>query len=325
MRILEISRIGLFKSLLPDSTKWIRWGASLTANEPVQPERLSIRTLNQVLRQLSSDRFDLLVLPAMHTNHHHDQSFLKLGVKMAAKSVSHSPIAIHLLNRMIVRSYRHIILDINDTTEFCKETMNLFPRYDMYFKRELDISSDIVDSGAARAKPISLFVPDDRLQSNMASKDIDVFFAGNICSNARKKAIQELQYLRDSGFIVYIPADRLSYQEYLRNLSRSWIVLSPEGYGWDCYRHYEAGFAGSVPLINYPSYRRNLFFREGIHCVYYNADTECVANKVRALLKNKADLLRIGAEARRHVLRYHTRSGVARSILERVTGADSWV
>ena len=38
MRVLEISRFGLFKSLQPDDTEWIRWGSSLTADEPMQPE-----------------------------------------------------------------------------------------------------------------------------------------------------------------------------------------------------------------------------------------------------------------------------------------------
>jgi hypothetical protein len=38
MRVLEASRLGVFKGLLPDETEWIRWGSSLTADEPGHPE-----------------------------------------------------------------------------------------------------------------------------------------------------------------------------------------------------------------------------------------------------------------------------------------------
>jgi hypothetical protein len=318
MRILEISRVGLLKSLLPDSTKWIRWGGSLTADEPIQPEQCSVQALGQVLRQIAGRQFDLLVLPALHPDHHHDQSLLKIGTKVMAKGAVGMPFVSRILGQLPIKKTRYIIIDINDTTQICDRTTKIFPHYEVYFKRELDFSLRDANYPQLRTKPISLFLPDERPKIETISKDIDVFFAGTICNDVRRKAVDELQSLHDSGFSIYFPKEKLSYQEYIKNLSRSWIVLSPEGHGWDCYRHYESGFAGSVPLINYPSYRREIFLKEGVHCIYYDSRKESVADKVRVLLQNKADLLRIGAEARRHILRYHTRAGVARSILEQL-------
>ena len=49
VRVLEISRFGLFKALMPESTHWICWGRSLTADEPVQPEEPSLALLARTL------------------------------------------------------------------------------------------------------------------------------------------------------------------------------------------------------------------------------------------------------------------------------------
>ena len=74
MRVLEVSRLGLFKGLNPDETEWIRWGSSLTADEPVRPETPSMGLLARTLSRIRRREFDLIVLPAIHPEHVHNQS-----------------------------------------------------------------------------------------------------------------------------------------------------------------------------------------------------------------------------------------------------------
>jgi hypothetical protein len=101
-------------------------------------------------------------------------------------------------------------------------------------------------------------------------------------------------------------------------LARSWLVLSPEGYGWDCYRHYESCLAGSVPVINRPRYQRPLFLQDGLHCFYYNPAEPRLSDLLVRLLADKNILVRMAESARQHVLAHHTRAAVARYVANEV-------
>lgn len=47
----------------------------------------------------------------------------------------------------------------------------------------------------------------------------------------------------------YKPEKRVSYEQYLTDLSESCFVLSPRGHGLDCYRHWESLLMGAIPII----------------------------------------------------------------------------
>ena len=44
---------------------------------------------------------------------------------------------------------------------------------------------------------------------------------------------------------------KLVYIDYIKNLSNYKFVISPEGNGRDCHRHYEAILCGCIPIIEY--------------------------------------------------------------------------
>ena len=44
---------------------------------------------------------------------------------------------------------------------------------------------------------------------------------------------------------------KLKYGDYIFNLSKFKFVISPEGNGEDCHRHYEALISGCIPIIEY--------------------------------------------------------------------------
>jgi hypothetical protein len=315
MRILEVSRLGLFKGLLPDETEWIRWGTSLTADEAVRPEAPSFGLLTRTLSRIRRREFDLIVLPAIHPDHVHMQSKIKLMSKAMLRNAARVPAIASLVHGLVLRGTRSVIVDVADERHLCGTTLNLFPKFTLYLKRELDSADPREPSVVGRLRSIPLILPDERRIPPPREKDIDVMFAGNIFNEPRKRAVEEARSLAQRGFRVFIPDKPLPYPAFMEALSRAWIVLSPEGEGWDCYRHYESCLAGSVPLINRPSYRRHLYLEDGTHCFYYDADRDSVAERVVALLADKPRLSRMAEEGRRYVLAHHTRPAVARYIL----------
>jgi hypothetical protein len=315
MRVLEISRFGLFKALMPDTTDWVRWGGSLTADEPIQPEKPSLALLARTLSRLRGREFDLIVLPAIHPQHVEDQSRYKLISKAALRGAANVPAVAALLQRFGLRCARHVILDIHDDPRLCETTLRLFPHFALYFKRELALDALPDTPASGKFKPLPLILPNERRIPLCHEKDIDLVFAGRLCNDTRKRAIEAARGLAAQRVRVFIPDRPLEYPSFMEVLGRSWLVLSPEGLGWDCYRHYEACLAGSVPLINLPRFQRHLHLEEGRHCFYYDAERDCVATRVLELLADKSRLVRMSEQGRRHVLANHTRSAIARYML----------
>jgi glycosyltransferase involved in cell wall biosynthesis len=169
----------------------------------------------------------------------------------------------------------------------------------------------------AKIYPISLgcqasegFVPSDR-------KRTDVFFAGAVDhSEARIKGMRVLGRLKGEGYVIDIPGYLHDRGEYLRRASEAYLVLSPQGLGWDCYRHYEAGYVGAVPVMNYPTIRRYQGLRHGVHAFYYGMEEEEeLYGLLKGLLRDKERLVGMGKAAREHVLRYHTWDELVRYVL----------
>src|SRR4029079_6512621 len=85
-----------------------------------------------------------------------------------------------------------------------------------------------------------------------AEKTADIFFTGRVAgsSTVRRRGLAELIALRDNGVRVDIPDNNLPLEDYLARCARAWLTWSPEGYGFDCFRTYEAAICGSVPVIS---------------------------------------------------------------------------
>src|ERR1700754_1886050 len=114
MRVLEVSRLGLFKGLNPDETEWIRWGSSLTADEPVRPETPSMGLLARTRSRIRQREFDGIVLPAIHADHVHNQEKVKLMRKLLLRGSAKPPSVARLVHRFGLRGIRHVVLDVSD-------------------------------------------------------------------------------------------------------------------------------------------------------------------------------------------------------------------
>ena len=225
-----------------------------------------------------------------------------------------------------------IVIDRKDDPD--KIPSHYFPvlrRCRKYYWRELPIkmengflftTSYLQDTSAVRSshifrqhrhkiEPISLGIPwrdsYDRIESD-PPKTIDVFFAGTVKESwVRESGIRLLEELQKEGLNILIaPTPTYSHEEFLKLCAQSWLVWSPEGHGWDCYRHYESCLAHSIPVINYPRVRRYQPLIDQVHAFYYAPEGDDLKRVIRrALATNKTELKRISKEGRDHVMKFH--------------------
>src|SRR5262249_22894590 len=125
-------------------------------------------------------------------------------------------------------------------------------------------------------------------------------------STVRLEGLAELRALSARRPGIVIADARLPFDEYLRTMSRSWLTWSPEGFGWDCIRHYEAAVCQSVPIINRPTIIRHHPLEEGIHAFHYDPDVPgALTAVIEQALANLPRLQEMAIAARNHVARFH--------------------
>ena len=127
-----------------------------------------------------------------------------------------------------------------------------------------------------KLRPISLGLPPRRRDLPRPSSTRRRTSSSPAASKARRpsarRGMREIVALRERGLRIDIAEGRLPPQEFYRRCAQAWIVWSPEGLGWDCFRHYEALGCGSVPLINQPTIERHRPLINGVHALYYDPE-----------------------------------------------------
>jgi hypothetical protein len=145
-------------------------------------------------------------------------------------------------------------------------------------------------------------------------KTADVFFAGQVTLNStvREAGMRQLETLAARGYRIDIARERLPYREFLARCARSWLTWSPEGYGWDCRRHYEAALCRSVPLMSRATIHRHRPLVAGEHGFYYDVEGDGLIRAAEDALADKERLARIAEASRTHVLTHHTYEAICR-------------
>jgi hypothetical protein len=142
------------------------------------------------------------------------------------------------------------------------------------------------------------------------AKTRDVFVAMSIDgrTTVRNEGIQQLRELARNGIVIDFVEQWMSRSEYLERMAKSWLTWSPEGYGWDCFRHYEAPIAYSVPIINSPTIVRSAPLIDGVHAFYYQPDdAQSLSHTIRTALVDKQRLREMAQLARNHIFDHHVR------------------
>ncbi len=232
------------------------------------------------------------------------------------------------------------VIDYEDTPFLRRDDLFLLDRSLLWFKRELPIDHwqvfmrTVHDSVPTRRyrtlaknrrrvekfRPISLgplIDPHRVYPTHPAVKTADIFFAGLIegSSTVRERGLQQLKALQNDGYRIDIPTNRLNREEYLARAAAARLVWSPEGYGWDCFRHYETPLCWSVPLLNTPTIERYQPLEEGVHAVYYDVEGNGLATAAKRALACPEKLTEMAARAREHVIAFHMKDAIAKYVV----------
>ena len=328
-RILEIGRTSCFSQLYPQHTTWVATGPPLTHGKAEPAARLTVATLLSLVHDLRRGAFGLVILPAVDIRYGHDATLAKRLLRRLVALLARNDAIGRISSRWLRLDRAAVaIVDYSDDVRVSYETCALVPGFRAYFKRELYPRQSLqpgekYERFNRRVHPVTLPLPDEAAPvPHDPEKKTDVFFSGGLHGPVREQGVAELHQLAREGYAVDLPAGALSYAEYLQRMCASRIVWSPEGFGWDCYRHYEAAFCGAVPLINRPQDARALPFEDGVQCLYYDPQPGALIAAVKRALQDPSALSQIAGRARELVLARHTRRAVAEYI-ERVVAESS--
>ncbi len=172
----------------------------------------------------------------------------------------------------------------------------------------------------AKLRPISMGIAPEICAQYSAlevPKKTDVFFAGDTTNRPNRIAgLRQLELLAKAGYSIDLVRGKVPREEFFLRCAQAHIVWSPEGFGWDCWRHYEVGLLGSVPLMQSPTIQRYAPLAEDEHALYYFIEGDHLARRIRQALQNKPRLVEMGRAARAHVLRHHTYEALGRYVIE---------
>jgi hypothetical protein len=349
-RILEIGAIPYLWNAFPDTTKFYSSWNDETFESPTHGRHIvSLACLPALRRHLADPSFDLVVVHAPPNSPWSGGAVVRA---MFRRSVLHGNIpafrgfGTELLRGRVAAPL--VVLDLEDSTTIGRCNLFLLDKAALYFKRELPtdhwqvfatVHSRVPTSRfrgrerprerIAKLRPISLGLPFSIAQKLSAlpppdcEKTIDVFFAGRVrnSSTVRQRGLEELLALRDEGYVIDVAEPTLPVGEYLARCSRAHLVWSPEGYGWQCFRTYEAAICGATALCSRQRIERYRPLVEGVHALYYDIEPGQLTRTVRAALENRDRLRAIGAAARKHVQTFHTPAAIAHYIVAEVAGS----
>ena len=341
LRFLEVGDLFLFKWSYPDQTDMVYTGLRDHRQYGDKCRLLTPWTLASVMRRLHAGQYDLVVVHPPLYAPWHPRSFLTV---LKRRPISFSLALFSTLAFGFLRSVRRtplVVTDFADSFGIGAHNFFLFNRCRWFFKRELPADNWLVfyrtghrglptvnfrrkhrfQRYVAKLRPIGVGL-DNRL-ADLGSKlsvpkATDLFFAGQsqFTTSVRTQGMGQLSQLRERGIRVEVPDRFLPPEVYLERMAAAWLVWSPSGLGWECFRHYESAVSGSVPVINMPTIQRYRPLEHGRHCFLYPLEGDGLVRTVLEALRDKRRLEEMAAAARRHVLAHHTHAALCRHVVE---------
>jgi hypothetical protein len=341
LRFLEIGMTPYIKTAFPAQTAFFSTNPRVEAGEHGEP--IGFRRL---IERLRSGEIDLIICQPPALPFWHYQALSRLLFNRRLFTTGFAP------HRMLGTSALRLngrvplaVMDLEDHAHVDWWNFRLLDRATLYFKRELPpdewrlfskTGTATLPSGrfrrsarfrqrAAKFRPLSLGMPPawaPDLPAGPIEKKTDLFFAGNVSGlPVRERGVAELMALAAEGIRVDIPEGRLPRADFYKRCAEAWLIWSPEGYGWDCFRHYEAPACGTVPVQNLPTIRRHAPTHEGEHVFFHGPEEGELARTIRAALSDKERLVKMAAAAKAHMMRHHTGVAIARHVIETTLAA----
>jgi glycosyltransferase involved in cell wall biosynthesis len=110
----------------------------------------------------------------------------------------------------------------------------------------------------------------------------------------------------------------LPHETYLKILSQSLCVVSTYGMGFDTVRYWEIPYSGSVLISRRPRTLIPNNLEEGKHAFFFDNLRE-LKQHVEYIIEDPDTALKIGKEARKFVMKYHSPEARARTIINALT------
>jgi hypothetical protein len=341
-RILEIGNHPLMAEAYPDTTDhWSTEPSSITGPDA---QAVSLTSLPRLARALARPDYDLVVI---QPGGFHPWKLRRIARVLFRRSTLRGEFPYFAgFGQELIRGPVKApiaVWDMADHSFIPRRHAFLVDKATLYFKRELPADHWRVFMGTLhrqapterfrrltkqrqridKLRPISLGLPlglGRRLHTlpHDEQKTSDVFFAGRVdaSSTLRARGLQELLSLRDQGYRIDIPEQPLPLDAFLKRCAKAWLTWSPEGYGYETFRAYEASVCGSVAVVNSPSIERYKPLRDGVHCFYYDVEPGGLARKLMHALSDRNRLHEMARAARELVVTEHTLSALARYIAE---------
>jgi Glycosyl transferases group 1 len=342
LKIVEIGDKPFIKSAFPEETIFFStYAVAPTTDRSTKTFNISLFTIAELRRLLADESVCLIVCHPTFSSPWSPRAISR-AVFSRRLFRGHLPL-IRAFGPQFLRGKHSapvVILDQDDFPLINRWNLFLLKKCALYFKRELPVDrwrvflktvhrhlptyrfrrkrqyEDMIE----KLRPISLGLPlghPEKFPSGV-SKTSDVFFAGRTegSSWVRKTGVEELSKLKQQGINVDFVQGTVARDEFYFRCASSWLTWSPEGYGWDCFRHYEALACGSVPLSNYPTIERHRPLIDGQHAIFYSSDAGSLGPAVGAALADKARLERLAANGRSFVLQHHTPQSLAEYVVE---------
>ena len=345
-KILEIGGVPYMHGAFPRTTDFYSTWTDETVCDPARGRYIvTAAGMPALARKLADPAYDLIVV--------HPGQYAPWSVRAVSRSIfrrsmlSGSTPFFRAFGPQLLRGQTAApmaVLDLDDPAVIDGSNRFLLDKATAYFKRELPTDHWQVFNGTlhwrvptprfrseernreriAKLRPITLGIPFPVMERPLpkpltaAEKTTDVFFAGRVhgSSTVRERGLKELLALRAEGVVVDVPEQPLALDEYLARCARAWMVWSPAGYGWQCFRTSEAALCGSVPLVSRPTIEEYRPLVEGEQVLYHGVEPGGLGRAVRAALADRGRLLKMAVAAREHVLAWHTPSALARHIAE---------
>ena len=260
-----------------------------------------------------------------------------------------------LLNIVRRKGARLAVIDQCDDLAIHPINEHLLEVCDVYFKRELAIdrwrSLESLHGGCLRMPtigyrleeshqllmqklaPISLGLGGTESEALKLSEGMpisgeslkihDIFYAGDDwCRPLRQSIRHQLQSCSDPGLAIRTHQGQMPFVEFALAIHSSWLCISPPGLGWDCYRHYEAGLFGSVPVLSRPDITAHRAYIHGHDAIYYEPERPLL-EQLQPWLADKPRLIEMARLARERVLHYHTRTARTQYMIDTLFAGKS--